>query len=59
MEKFGAMMENLRKQREVPPLSELYDELLDKSWLSLAPPRPKGGAEEQAALSIEEPNPTL
>ncbi|MDO4269415.1 MAG: 3'-5' exonuclease [Eubacteriales bacterium] len=31
MVKFGEMMENLRKQREFLSLSELYDELLDKS----------------------------
>ena len=54
MEKFGAMMENLRKQREFLSLSELYDELLDKSGY-LAALEAKGGAEEQGRIEhIEE-----
>ena len=54
MEKFGTMMENLRQQREFLSLSELYDELLDKSGY-LAALESKGGTEEQSRIEhIEE-----
>ena len=54
MEKFGAMMENLRQQRQFLSLSELYDELLDKSGYRAALEE-KGGVEEQGRLEhIEE-----
>ena len=54
MEKFGEMMENLRRQREFLSLSELYDELLDKSGYRAAL-EAKGGAEEQSRIEhIEE-----
>ena len=54
MEKFGAMMENLRQQRQFLSLSELYDELLDKSGYRVALEE-KGGVEEQGRLEhIEE-----
>ena len=54
MEKFGAMMANLRKQRAFLSLSELYDELLAKSGY-LAALEAKGGAEEQGRIEhIEE-----
>nr|WP_297171161.1 UvrD-helicase domain-containing protein [uncultured Agathobaculum sp.] len=54
LEKFGAMMENLRKQRQFLSLSELYDELLGKSGY-LAALEDKGGIEEQGRIEhIEE-----
>ena len=54
MEKFGTMMENLRQQRAFLSLSELYDELLDKSGY-LAALRDKGGVEEEGRIEhIEE-----
>lgn len=43
MEKFGEMIENLRRLREFVSLSELYDELLDKSGY-LRALQLKGGA---------------
>ena len=54
MEAFGTMMENLRRQRAFLSLSELYDELLDKSGYRAAL-EAKGGAEEQSRIEhIEE-----
>ena len=54
MEKFGTMMENLRQQREFLSLSELYDELLEKTGYRHALEE-KGGMEEQGRLEhIEE-----
>ena len=54
MEKFGVMMENLRQQREFLSLSELYDELLEKTGYRHALEE-KGGMEEQGRLEhIEE-----
>ena len=48
------MMENLRQQRQFLSLSELYDELLDKSGYRAALEE-KGGVEEQGRLEhIEE-----
>ena len=54
MEKFGEMIENLRRLREFVSLSELYDELLDKSGYIRAL-QLKGGAEEESRIEhIEE-----
>lgn len=54
MEKFGEMIENLRKLREFVSLSELYDELMDKSGYIRAL-QLKGGAEEESRIEhIEE-----
>ncbi|HIX89628.1 MAG TPA: UvrD-helicase domain-containing protein [Candidatus Agathobaculum pullicola] len=54
MEKFGVMMENLRQQREFLSLSELYDDLLEKTGYRRALEE-KGGMEEQGRLEhIEE-----
>ena len=54
MEKFGTMMENLRQQRAFLSLSELYDELLDKTGYVRALEL-KGGVEEQGRIEhIEE-----
>lgn len=54
MEKFGEMMENLRKLREFVSLSELYDELMDKSGYIRAL-QLKGGVEEESRIEhIEE-----
>ena len=54
MEKFGEMIENLRRLREFVSLSELYDELLDKSGY-LRALQLKGGAEEESRIEhIEE-----
>ena len=54
MEKFGEMMENLRRLREFVSLSELYDELLDKSGYIRAL-QLKGGPEEEGRIEhIEE-----
>lgn len=54
MAKFGEMMENLRKQREFLSLSELYDELLDKSGYAAAL-EAKGDMESKGRLEhIEE-----
>ena len=54
MEKFGEMMENLRRLREFVSLSELYDELLDKSGYIRAL-QLKGGSEEEGRIEhIEE-----
>ena len=54
MEKFGVMMENLRQQREFLSLSELYDELLDRTGYRAALEE-KGGTEEQSRIEhIEE-----
>ncbi len=54
MEKFGTMMENLRQQRAFLSLSELYDELLDKTGYRAALEE-KGGTEEQSRIEhIEE-----
>ena len=54
MEKFGEMMENLRKQKEFLSLSELYDGLLDQTGY-LAALEARGGAEEQSRIEhIEE-----
>lgn len=54
MEKFGEMIENLRKLREFVSLSELYDELMDKSGYIRAL-QLKGGVEEENRIEhIEE-----
>ena len=54
MEKFGEMIENLRKLREFVSLSELYDELMNKSGYIRAL-QLKGGAEEESRIEhIEE-----
>ena len=54
MEKFGEMIENLRKLREFVSLSELYDELMDKSGYVRAL-QLKGGTEEESRIEhIEE-----
>ena len=54
MEKFGEMIENLRRLREFVSLSELYDELLDKSGY-LRALQLKGGVEEESRIEhIEE-----
>lgn len=54
MEKFGEMIENLRKLREFVSLSELYDELMDKSGYIRAL-QLKGGTEEESRIEhIEE-----
>ena len=54
MEKFGEMIENMRKLREFVSLSELYDELMDKSGYIRAL-QLKGGAEEESRIEhIEE-----
>ena len=54
MEKFGEMIENLRKLREFVSLSELYDELMDKSGYIRAL-QLKGGVEEESRIEhIEE-----
>lgn len=54
LEKFGEMMENLRRQREFLTLSELYDELLDKTGYKRAL-EGKGDVESQGRIEhIEE-----